>query len=71
MKVTGKLEHSALEGGVWVLRASDGNTYQLSGISDELLQEGARVELEGKVDEGAMTIAMMGPVFQVKSARKL
>jgi hypothetical protein len=71
MKIQGKLEHSALEGGVWVLRGSDGNTYQLSGISDDLLQEGARVEVEGKVDEGAFSIGMMGNTLQVTSARKL
>lgn len=71
MKLDGKLEHSALEGGTWVLRASDGNTYQLSGFPKDLLQEGARVEVEGDVDKGAFTIGMMGSVLEVKKARKL
>lgn len=71
MKLEGKLEHSALEGGVWVLRATDGNTYQLLNMDPALLQEGARVEVEGDADGNTMSFAMMGTPFQVKAAHKL
>ncbi len=71
MKIQGTLEHSALEGGNWVLRANDGNTYQLDGLPNELHKDGARLELEGSVDQGMMTIGMMGSVFQVSKARSL
>jgi hypothetical protein len=71
MKIQGKLEHSALEGGTWVFRASDGNSYQLSGLPANLEVDGNSLELEGGLDQGAFTIGMMGSVFQVSKARKL
>lgn len=71
MTIQGQLEHSDLEGGTWVFRASDGSSYQLEGLPDNLRTAGARLELEGSVDQGAFTIGMMGAVFQVKKARKL
>lgn len=71
MTIQGTLEHSALEGGVWVFRANDGNSYQLDGLPSNLHQDGAKLELEGSVDKGMMTIGMMGSVFQVSKARSL
>lgn len=71
MKLQGKLEHSALEGGTWVFRADDGNSYQLDGLPSDLEKDGAKLELEGDVDKGAMSIGMMGSVFQVSKARSL
>lgn len=71
MTIQGTLEHSALEGGTWVFRAKDGNSYQLEGLPSDLQKDGAKLELEGSVDEGMMTIGMMGSVFQVSKARSL
>ena len=71
MTIQGTLEHSALEGGAWVFRADDGNSYQLDGLPSNLQKDGAKLELEGSVDEGMMTIGMMGSVFQVSKARSL
>lgn len=71
MTIQGKLEHSPLEGGTWVFRTSDGGTYQLDGLPAALQVAGNQLELEGSVDQGAMTIGMMGSVFQVKKAKKL
>lgn len=71
MTIQGTLEHSALEGGAWVFRANDGNSYQLDGLPSNLEKDGAKLELEGNVDKGMMTIGMMGSVFQVSKARSL
>lgn len=71
MTIQGTLEHSPLEGGTWVFRAKDGDSYQLSGLPSDLEVNGARLELEGNVDKNAFTIGMMGTVFQVTKARKL
>lgn len=71
MTIQGTLEHSDLEGGNWVFRANDGNSYQLDGLPTNLQKDGARLELEGSVDKGMMTIGMMGSVFQVSKARSL
>ena len=71
MTIQGTLEHSDLEGGTWVFRAKDGNSYQLDGLPANLQKDGASLELEGSVDKGMMTIGMMGSVFQVSKARAL
>jgi hypothetical protein len=71
MTIQGTLEKSDLEGGTWVFRTKDGDSYQLDGLPADLQKDGAKLELEGSVDEGMMTIGMMGSVFQVSKARSL
>lgn len=70
-KLTGTIKKNDLEGGFWELHADDGARYQLTGGDDKLRVEGARVELEGKIDRGAMGIGMTGPTFAVTKYKKL
>ena len=67
MKVRGTVEFRDVEMGVWVLVGDDGRTYQLAGGRSSLLKEGQRVEIDGEVDDGAVTTAMVGPVLRVRS----
>ncbi|ATB34232.1 DUF5818 domain-containing protein [Melittangium boletus] len=69
MKLTGRVVYRDLEGGVWVLEADDGRTYQLEGGDRKIKKDGQRVEVEGEVARDVMTIAMVGPVFNVASYR--
>ncbi len=64
MKLKGTIQRSELEGGAWVLHAEGGDQYQLVGKL-EGLKDGMRAEVEGKVDKGAMGIAMTGPQLAV------
>jgi len=71
MKVTGTVELIDLEGGVWRLNGDDGKRYTLLGSKADLKSaKGARVEVEGTVDEG-FGIAMSGPQLRVARIRKL
>lgn len=70
MKVKGTIRRSDLEGGHWVLHADGGDQYQLTGRVDEA-KDGMRVEVEGKVDGGAMGIAMTGPQLAVSKITAL
>lgn len=63
----GTVKKNDLEGGFWELHTDDGQKYQLQGGDDKLHQEGARVEVEGKVDKAAFGIGMTGPILAVKS----
>jgi len=67
MKVRGTVEFRDVEMGVWVLAAEDGRTYQLAGGRSSLLRDGQRAEIEGDVDEAAVSVAMVGPVLRVRS----
>ena len=64
MKVKGTIRRNDLEGGHWVLHADGGEQYQLIGKVDGV-KDGMRAEVEGKVDKGAMGIAMTGPQLAV------
>ena len=65
-KLTGKIAFRDIETGVWVLEGDDGRTYQIVAGDRKLKKEGQRVEVEGNVDEGALTSAMVGPTLSVK-----
>jgi hypothetical protein len=71
MKLKGTIRRSDLEGGQWVLETDSGERYQLSGALGDC-KDGLAVEVEGKVDKGAMGIGMMGPQLAVQkiTARK-
>jgi formylmethanofuran dehydrogenase subunit C len=71
MKVTGTVEFVDLEGGLFRLNADDGKRYTLLGPKADLRSaKGARVEVEGSLDEG-IGIGMSGPQLRVSRVRKL
>jgi hypothetical protein len=66
--VTGTIEHRDIGTGAWALVADDGTTYEiLKGADKSLLQKGQNVKVTGQVRQDVMTIAMIGPVLEVKS----
>jgi hypothetical protein len=67
MRVRGTVEFRDVEMGVWVLVGEDGRTYQISGGRSSLLKEGQRVEIDGDVDDAAVSVSMVGPVLRVRS----
>ncbi|MFZ5469149.1 MAG: hypothetical protein ACOZIN_06875 [Myxococcota bacterium] len=71
MKLSGTVVFRDVELGVWTLEGDDGRTYQLAGGDRKLKKDGARIEAEGEVDLHALTAAMVGPIFTVKSYRFL
>ena len=70
MKLKGTIRRSDLEGGHWLLEASDGTNYQLVGETGAC-KDGMKAEVEGKVDKNAMGIGMTGPHFTVEKIRAL
>ncbi len=71
MTVIGKIEKKGFGFGTWALVTDDGKTYELKDPPEELKQESIRVEIEGKTREDVMTIAMIGPVLEIESYKKL
>lgn len=67
-KFRGTIRRSDLEGGHWQLASEDGTTYELDG-GGAALQDGARVEIEGAVDKGTMSMAMTGPRLKVRAIK--
>lgn len=66
--VTGTVERRDIGTGAWALVSDNGVTYEISKGSDKsLLKQGQKVKVTGQVREDIMTIAMIGPVLEVKS----
>ena len=65
----GTVRKNDLEGGIWVLEADDGERYQLEGGDAALRRDGARVEIDGRVDKAAFGLGMSGPTLKVSSYR--
>lgn len=66
--VEGTIQRSGFGAGTWALVASDGTTYEIyRGAPQELLQVGQQVKVNGQIRDDVMTIAMIGPVLEVKS----
>jgi hypothetical protein len=70
-KFRGTIRRNDLEGGHYQLVADDGTAYQVDGADPALKQDGARVEVEGAVDKGAMSFAMTGPILKVTSVKRI
>ena len=71
-KFSGLARRNDLEGGHWQLVADDGTEYVLEGAAVEAakLVDGARIEVDGSVDQGALSFAMTGPTLKVKSIKR-
>ncbi|MBD2077748.1 hypothetical protein H6F86_28445 [Phormidium sp. FACHB-592] len=66
MKVEGKIERKGLGPGTWALVSNSGETYELHKAPKELQKAGLAVKIEGQIRKDVMTIAMIGPVLEVK-----
>lgn len=70
-KFVGRVSRSDVEGGHWVLITDQGVAYQLDGGGPDLLRDGARAEVEGRIARGKMGIAMLGDILEVRHYRLL
>ena len=69
-KLKGTIQRSDLEGGMWLLDADDGESYQLAGHTKGL-EHGKRAELDGQVEKSQMSFGMGGAIFTVRSVKLL
>ena len=68
INVTGTIERKEMGTGTWALVADNGTTYEIfRGASKDLLKPGQKVSVVGQVKEDIMTLAMIGPVLEVKT----
>ena len=71
INVKGVIERKGLGSGTWALVTESGETYELKDAPDELKKSDLTVKVEGQVRDDVMTIAMIGPVLEVKSFKVL
>ena len=71
ISVNGVIDRKGLGTGTWALVSDSGETYELKDAPDELKKSDLKVKVEGQVRDDVMTIAMIGPVLEVKSFKVL
>lgn len=70
-KYVGTIRRTDLEGGAWTLVSDQGVVYQLDGGGQDLLVDGVRAEVEGRLAPQKMGLAMVGDILEVKRYRVL
>jgi hypothetical protein len=67
IQVKGTIEHKGFGTGTWALVTESGDTYELHKAPSDLQRKGLKVEVKGEIRDDVMTLAMIGPVLEVKS----
>lgn len=67
IQVKGTIEHKGFGTGAWALVTDSGDTYELHKAPNDLQKNGLKVKVKGEIREDVMTLAMIGPVLEVKS----
>ncbi|MGK7891860.1 MAG: hypothetical protein AB4042_21245 [Leptolyngbyaceae cyanobacterium] len=65
MTFEGVVERSPLGTGTWSIVGADQTVEIFQAQPEEILQEGLRVRVTGRTRPNVMTLAMIGPVFEI------
>lgn len=72
LTLEGTIQRSQIGTGTWALIATAGTAYEIyQGAPSEMLKEGQRVKVTGRIRDDVMTLSMIGPVLEVKSFERL
>ncbi|ASC74259.1 hypothetical protein XM38_052340 [Halomicronema hongdechloris C2206] len=64
--LAGTIQRVQMGPGTWTLTTADGSTYELhANLPEALQQPGLSVRLQGRLRDDVMTLAMVGPVFEI------
>ncbi|NEQ95297.1 MAG: hypothetical protein F6K30_00945 [Cyanothece sp. SIO2G6] len=63
--IEGVVERSPLGTGTWSIVGTDQTVEIFQAQPEEILQEGLRVRVTGQTRPDVMTLAMIGPVFEI------
>jgi hypothetical protein len=70
--IDGVMHHTNIEGGCWVFRASNGQSYELIGkAAKDLLREGLRAEVVVRPRRDVTSICMVGKILEVVEIKEI
>ncbi len=67
MELIGKIKYKNIATGAWSLIADNGVTYELYNPPTEITKDDIKVKITGQIREDIMTVAMIGPILEIKS----
>jgi len=66
-KISGKIVHKDIEGGLWGIVTQEGTEYQLVNMPEQLKSVGSEVTIKIRIHEDAVTSGMWGQPAEVVS----
>ena len=63
--ITGTIVYLNLEGGVYVIRGDDGQTYNPSNLPEKYQKDGLTVSVIARTKTDAIGIHMVGPIIEI------
>jgi hypothetical protein len=70
--IDGVMHHTNLEGGCWVFKATDGQSYELTGkAAKDLLREGLRAEIIVEPRPDLRSVCMVGRIVEVIEIKEI
>lgn len=70
VRISGRVEHSELEGGFYLIRAVNGTAYDPVNLPDEFQEAGLQVEADVLPQPGAVSTRQVGTIVQVIRIRR-
>jgi hypothetical protein len=70
LRITGTVQHLDLEGGIFVLRTTDGTRYSPTNLPEAFRVDGLRVEADARRREHMVSIGMAGELVELLRIRK-
>jgi hypothetical protein len=70
VRISGVIRHMNVEGGVYVIRADDGVTWNPMNLPPEFRQDGLAVEAEGRRRDDMGGIHQVGPLLELDRIRR-
>lgn len=65
--LTGTIQRVTLGMGAWTLVTDQGDTYELHRPPTDLCTAGLKVKIQGQIRSDIATLAMVGPVLEIKT----
>jgi heat shock protein HslJ len=70
IQVAGTVHHLDVEGGVWVIRTTDGTQYKPVQLPEEYQVDGLAVEVEARRRDNVVSVDMAGQAIELLTIRK-
>jgi hypothetical protein len=70
LRITGTVHRLEVEGGVFVIRDSQGTQYNPTNLPEAFRQEGMAVEVEAHRRDDMASIGMVGPIIELRRIRQ-
>jgi hypothetical protein len=70
LEFSGEIRHTSLEGGAWIIQATDSTRYEPLNLNEKYHEEGLNVRVVAEEKPDRMSFLQIGPIIEIKSIEK-